>query len=174
VRQQVRQCRDRSGRGGTLRAAGAGAGFRQLNQTGAAISGSGGAQGAYPFQNGAGNRFLGPETSVTDTLGFVYSPSWLPGASASLDVYRVKIDNRITGVSATYIANQCYVQGVPSFCTSIVRNAAGEITDLAHGNANLGSLKTDGADLSLAIASRWASTAASACVRKRRTPVSSP
>ncbi|MGB9108507.1 MAG: TonB-dependent receptor, partial [Telluria sp.] len=44
----------------------------------------------------------------------------------------------------------CYVQGVPSFCTSIVRNAAGEITDLAHGNANLGSLKTDGADLSLA------------------------
>jgi iron complex outermembrane receptor protein len=131
-------------------AAGAGAGFRQLNQTGAAISGSGGAQGAYPFQNGAGNRYLGPETSVTDTLGFVYSPSWLPGASASLDVYRVKIDNRITGVSATYIANQCYVQGVPSFCTSIVRNAAGEITDLAHGNANLGSLKTDGADLSLA------------------------
>jgi iron complex outermembrane receptor protein len=130
-------------------AAGAGAGFRQLNQNGVAIAGAGGAQGAYPFQNGAGNRFLQPETSVTDTLGFVYSPSWLPGASASLDVYRVKVDNRITGVSATYVANQCYVQGVPSFCTSIARNAAGEITDLAHGNANLGSLKTDGADFAL-------------------------
>jgi iron complex outermembrane receptor protein len=129
-------------------AAGAGAGFRQLGQNGTPIAAAG-AQGAYPFQNGAGNRFLGPETSVTDTLGFVYSPSWLPGASASLDVYRVKIDNRITGVSATYVANQCYIQGIPSFCTSIVRNAAGEITDLAHGNANLGSLKTDGADLSL-------------------------
>jgi iron complex outermembrane receptor protein len=130
-------------------AAGAGAGFRQLNQTGVAITGSGGAQGAYPFEAGAGNRFLGPETSVTDTLGFVYSPSWLPGASAALDVYRVKIDNRITAVSASYIANQCYVQGVPSFCTSIQRNAAGEITNLARGNANLGNLKTDGADLSL-------------------------
>jgi iron complex outermembrane receptor protein len=130
-------------------AAGARAGFRQLNQNGVAIAGAGGAQGAYPFQNGAGNRFLQPETSVTDTLGLVYSPSWLPGASAALDVYRVKVDNRITGVSATYVANQCYVQNAPSFCSSIVRNAAGEITDLAHGNANLGSLKTDGADLSL-------------------------
>jgi iron complex outermembrane receptor protein len=131
-------------------AAGVPAGFRQLNQNGVAITGTGGVQGAYPFENGAGNRYLQPETSVTDTLGFVYSPSFLPGFSGSLDLYRVKIDNRITGVSATYVANQCYVQGVPSFCSSIVRNAAGEITNLAHGNANLGSLKTDGADLSLA------------------------
>jgi len=131
-------------------AAGAGAGFFQLDQNGKPITGAVETQGAYPFQSGAGNRNLRPETSVTDTLGFVYSPSWLPGASASLDFYRVKIDNRITGVSATYVANQCYVDNVPSFCTSIQRNADGEITNLSHGNANLGSLKTDGIDLSLA------------------------
>jgi iron complex outermembrane receptor protein len=131
-------------------AAGAGAGYRQLNQNGAAIGGSGGAQSPYPFESGVGNRNLRPETSVTDTLGFVYSPSFLPGASMGLDLYRVKIDNRITGVSATYVANQCYVDNVPSFCPQVQRNAEGTIVNLQHGNANLGSLKTDGADLSLA------------------------
>jgi iron complex outermembrane receptor protein len=129
-------------------AGGVPAGFRQLNQNGAAVSG-GGAQSPFPFLNGAGNAFLQPETSVTDTLGFVYSPSFLTGFSASLDLYRVKVDNRITGVSAGYVANQCYVSGVPSFCTSIQRTADGQILNLSHGNANLGSLKTDGADMSL-------------------------
>jgi iron complex outermembrane receptor protein len=130
--------------------AGAGAGFRQLDQNGKPITGAVETQGAYPFQSGAGNRTLQPETSVTDTLGFVYSPSWLPGASAALDFYRVKIDNRITGISATDVANNCYIENNPAFCTSIQRNAAGEITNLAHGNANQGGLKTDGIDLSLA------------------------
>jgi iron complex outermembrane receptor protein len=131
-------------------AAGAGAGFRQVNQNGAAIAGSGGAQSPYPFESGVGNTNLKPETSVTDTLGFVYSPSFLPGASVGLDVYRVKIDSRITGISATYVADQCYVDNVQSFCPSIQRNSDGTIVNLAHGNTNLGSLKTDGADLSLA------------------------
>jgi iron complex outermembrane receptor protein len=79
----------------------------------------------------------------------VYSPSFLPGFSGSLDVFRIKIDNRITAVSATYIANQCYVANAPSFCSSIKRNAAGEIVNLARGNANLGQLQTDGADFAL-------------------------
>jgi iron complex outermembrane receptor protein len=123
------------------------AGFRQLNQTGVAISGSGGAQGAYPFQAGAGNAALQPETAVTKTLGLVYSPSFLTGFSGSLDWYDIKVDNRITAVSASYVANQCYVASVDSFCSSIKRNAAGEITDLARGNANLGQLEVSGLDL---------------------------
>ncbi|WP_229217535.1 TonB-dependent receptor plug domain-containing protein [Massilia forsythiae] len=126
------------------------ANFRQLNQNGVAITGAGGVQGAYPFQAGAGNAYLQPETAITRTVGFVYSPSFLPGFSTTLDLYRIKIDNRITAVSATYIANQCYVENIPSFCTSIQRNAAGEITSLARGNANLGQLSTDGADLGFA------------------------
>ena len=131
-------------------AAGVPAGFRQLNQTGVAISGAGGAQGAYPFQSGAGNASLRPETAKTNTLGFVYSPSFLPGFSGSLDWFDIKIDNRITAVTATWVANQCFVKNDPSFCGSIVRNAAGEITNLSRGNLNLGKLKTDGLDLSLA------------------------
>jgi iron complex outermembrane receptor protein len=130
--------------------AGAGAGFRQLTQAGGAIASTNGTQSPYPFLAGAGNSALQPETAVTKTFGFVYSPSFLPGLSGSLDWYNIKVDNRIVGVSATYVANQCYVQNVSSFCSSIKRNPiTGEIIDLSRGNANLGQLTTDGIDLSL-------------------------
>jgi iron complex outermembrane receptor protein len=53
-------------------------------------------------------------------------------------------------VSASYVANQCYVAGVSSFCDSIKRDPiTGEIVNLARGNANLGKMETSGLDLSL-------------------------
>jgi iron complex outermembrane receptor protein len=142
---------------GRCAAQGVPVGFRQLNQSGNPITGAIETQGAYPFQSGAGNATLQPETSVSRTLGLVYSPSFLPGATASLDWYKVKIDNRITEITATDVANQCYIAGVQSFCSTIQRNAAGEITNMAHGNANLGKLEVQGLDL--AIAYRFPTTA---------------
>jgi iron complex outermembrane receptor protein len=131
-------------------AAGAGANFRQLSQSGVPISGSGGVQGAYPFNAGAGNASLQPETAKTKTLGLVYSPSFIPGLTGAVDWYRIDVNNRITGVSATYVANQCYIDGVTSFCGSIKRDpVTGEIVSLSRGNANLGQLQVSGADLSL-------------------------
>jgi iron complex outermembrane receptor protein len=130
-------------------AAGVPAGFRQLNQNGVPITGATETQGAYPFQSGAGNASLQPETSVSKTLGVVYSPSYLTGATVSLDWYDIRINNRITGISATNVANQCYQDNVASFCSSIQRNAAGEITNLAHGNANLGQLEVQGLDAAI-------------------------
>jgi iron complex outermembrane receptor protein len=125
------------------------AGFRQLTQSGTPIT-SGSAQSNVPFQAGAGNASLQPETAVSKTLGLVYSPSYVPGLTAAVDWYHIQVDNRITGVSASYVANQCYVFGIESFCSSIKRDPiSGEIKDLARGNANLGTLKTEGVDLSL-------------------------
>jgi iron complex outermembrane receptor protein len=129
-------------------AAGAGAGFRQQIQGGPIASASGG-QSTVPFNVGAGNAALQPETAVTRTLGLVYSPSFAPGLTAALDWYKIAIDNRITAVTATYVANQCYIDNVPSFCTSIRRDADGNITALARGNANLGKLEVKGVDLGL-------------------------
>ena len=124
--------------------------FRQLDQSGRPITSAGGSQGPFPFQAGAGNNSLQPETAITKTVGLVYSPSWLPGASASLDWYKINVNNRITAISASYVANQCYVDNVPSFCTSIQRDpVTHEITYLERGNANLGRLETSGLDLSL-------------------------
>ncbi|WP_371763663.1 TonB-dependent receptor plug domain-containing protein [Massilia sp.] len=132
-------------------AAGARPGFRQTDQTNTPVTDSGGAQSANPFMSGAGNASLQPERAKTKTFGFVYSPAFLPGLSGSLDWYNIRVDNLITGISATQVAEYCYVQGVQSFCNAIKRDPiTGQITNLSRGNANLGALETEGYDLSFA------------------------
>jgi len=136
-----------SGFGGVI---GTPASFRQRSATGAAITSSGGQQSAFPFNASAGNAFLQPETAVTRTLGLVFNPSFVPGFSAAVDWYSIQIDNRITAVSATYIANQCFVEGLADFCSSIRRDpVTGAINQLSRGNANLGQIKTEGVDVEL-------------------------
>lgn len=129
-------------------AAGVPTNFRQLNQAGNVV-GAGGGQSPYPFQAGAGNADLQPETAKTKTLGLVYSPSQLPGLTASLDWYRITVDNRITAVSAGYILGQCFTQGSTSFCDDFRRDSTGQVVALNRGNANLGQLETEGFDLGL-------------------------
>ncbi|VXB36545.1 TonB-dependent receptor domain-containing protein [Massilia sp. 9I] len=130
-------------------AAGVPATFRQVNQAGTPVT-AGGAQTPTPFQTGAGNSALQPETAVTKTAGFVYSPSYVPGLSVGLDWFNIKVANRITAISATFVVNQCYIDGVQSFCDAIKRDPiTGQIVNLSRGNANLGALETEGYDLSL-------------------------
>jgi iron complex outermembrane receptor protein len=129
-------------------AAGVPAGFRQVNQAGNQV-GSGGGQTPSPFQTGAGNSSLTPETATTRTLGLVYSPSWLPGFSTAIDWFSIKVQNRISAIGATFTVDQCYLFGVQSYCDKIRRDATGQIVNLSRGNANLGELSTEGADLSV-------------------------
>ena len=132
-------------------AAGARPGFRQVDQTGTAITDSGGAQSTNPFLAGAGNTALQPERAKTKTFGFVYSPAFVPGLSGSLDWYNIRVDNLITGITATQVAEYCYVQNLASFCGALKRDPiTGQILSLSRGNANLGALETEGYDLSLA------------------------
>jgi iron complex outermembrane receptor protein len=128
--------------------AGVPATFRQLNAAGSAVTG-GGAQTPYPFQTGLGNSDLKPETATTRTLGLVYSPSFVPGLSAALDWFNIAIQNRISEITVKYTLDQCYLFGVQSFCNNVTRGDTGQITKLSRGNANLGSMKTEGLDLSL-------------------------
>jgi iron complex outermembrane receptor protein len=130
------------------KAAGVPTGFRQVNQAGTPVP-AGGAQTPTPFNTGAGNDSLQPETATTKTIGFVYSPSFFSGFSASLDYFDIHVKNRITAVSAAYEINQCYVNGVQSFCDKIKRDSTGQISNLSRGNANLGELGTKGFDLGL-------------------------
>jgi iron complex outermembrane receptor protein len=128
------------------RAAGVPAGFRQVNQAGTPVP-AGGAQTPTPFNTGAGNDSLQPETALTKTAGFVYSPSFLSGFSMSVDYFDIHVKNRITAVSAGYEITQCYVNGVQSFCDKIKRDPiTGQIVNLSRGNANLGELGTKGFD----------------------------
>jgi iron complex outermembrane receptor protein len=129
-------------------AAGVPANFRQKQQSGANVPANG-SQTPYPFVQGIGSGTLTPETAVTKTLGLVYSPSYVTGLTVGLDWFDIRIDNRITGVTTFYLLNQCYVVGTPEFCTSITRDATGQITSLSRGNTNLGRMATEGVDLSI-------------------------
>ncbi|WP_314438710.1 TonB-dependent receptor plug domain-containing protein [Massilia timonae] len=125
-------------------------GYRQLLQAGGPIENSGGTQSLVAFNSGAGNQFLQPETAVTKTFGFVYNPSFVNGLSIGLDWYNISIENRITAISAGYVVNQCYIEGVTNFCDSLRRDPiTGNLTQLARGNANLGEMETEGLDLSI-------------------------
>ena len=131
-------------------AAGTNATYQQLMQAGTPITSTNGTQGLTAFNSGAGNASLQPETAVTRTAGFVYSPSYLPGFTVGLDWYNIEIKNRITALSATYVANECYINGSAAFCGAIGRDpVTGQINQLARGNANLGQMETEGLDLAV-------------------------
>jgi iron complex outermembrane receptor protein len=129
--------------------AGVPAGFRQRNQAGTPVPAAG-AQTPTPFNTGAGNDTLTPETAVTRTFGLVYSPSYVPGLTVGADYFDIRIKNRITAVSVKYTLDQCYITGVQSFCNNLTRDPTGQIVQLSRGNTNLGSLGTKGIDLSIA------------------------
>ena len=129
-------------------AAGVPTNFRQLNQAGNPVS-SGGGQTPYPFNAGAGNANLEPETARTTTLGLVFSPAQVQGLTVSVDWFKIEIEDLIAGVSAGYVLNQCYVAGNSQFCDSFRRDATGQVTSLNRGNANLGEVKTAGYDFSV-------------------------
>ncbi len=133
-------------------AAGVPAGFKQVNQVGSVV-GSGGGQTPYPFSTGAGNTSLTPETATTQTIGFVVNPKILPGLTASLDWYKINVENRISAISTSYVLGQCYTSGVQAFCSSIIRDpVTGQIRYLERGNLNLGALQTEGVDIGLSYA----------------------
>jgi outer membrane receptor protein involved in Fe transport len=71
-----------------------------------------------------GNANLEAETADTFTVGVVLLPSFLPGFSASVDYWDIKIDNAIAFVSAQNIVDACY--DGPSlanpFCGLFTRN----------------------------------------------------
>ncbi|MCC2954273.1 TonB-dependent receptor [Massilia sp. IC2-477] len=125
------------------------ASFRQKTQTGANITSSSSVQSAVPFNVGAGNAFLQPETAVTRTLGAVFNPSFVPGFSAAVDWYSIQIDNRILSVSSNTILDECYNKGQTNFCALVFRDATGSINDIRRGNVNFGQIKTEGVDVEL-------------------------
>jgi len=102
---------------------------------------------------------LQPETSISKTLGFVYSPQWLSGLNVSLDWWKIKIDNVIDGTPVTYMLNQCLVLENPEWC-AIMADAGvergdsnyfnpGEISYLRRVMMNAGAREVEGYDLTV-------------------------
>ena len=129
-----------------------GTGFTQLNANGNAVSGPN-TTSTTPYYTGA-NAALKPETSKSETIGLVYSPEWLDGFNATVDWYKIKIDNVITLPSATSILDNCYLLGETDQCSQfqrsqVVGSSNGQVINLVQALTNEGYVEERGEDLSL-------------------------
>jgi iron complex outermembrane receptor protein len=98
-----------------------------------------------------GNPQLEPEFGTTQTLGIVYSPSWVEGLDFSLDWYKIELEDVISFRGAQAILNECYrTTGDAStkdlFCSFVTRDATGNILDLRTSQFNLDEGKVEGYD----------------------------
>jgi outer membrane receptor protein involved in Fe transport len=102
----------------------------------------------------SGSKFanfpLGPESGKSFDFGAVYSPHFVPGLSASVDIWRIYLGNVITSVGAQTVLDQCF-NGVTIYCPLIQRSAAagsaGQIQQLLLPTVNLGRMDVKGIDL---------------------------
>ncbi|MDH5834665.1 TonB-dependent receptor domain-containing protein [Luteimonas kalidii] len=125
-------------------AAGVPDGFIQRTNQGEGYFG----QTIYPFSLG-GNANAGPETSVSKTLGLVYSPDFVQGLDISLDWWSIDIENALSTPTAAYILDQCYAEGLQEWCSLITRQADGQIFDMQLVPQNLSVIEVEGYDMNV-------------------------
>lgn len=107
-------------------AAGIPAGFNRLAGTAS----------AQPIVEG-GNPNLREERSKSWTVGAVFTPRFVPGFSASVDYYDIKIEDVVAASSAQIIANACYDAATLNnpYCGQLTRFSAGSVASDGSSNA---------------------------------------
>jgi len=96
----------------------------------------------------SGNPDLKPEIADTTSFGVVYRPSWLPQVSASIDYYSIDISDAIASLGNQEMVDRCG-RGETVVCSLIVRNPAGQITQLLAFPINVARQVTKGIDYEL-------------------------
>ena len=105
-----------------------------------------------------GNPFLKPEASDSRTLGVVFTPTFIPGFTATVDWYDIKIHGFIAATPLQTILNNCYSlalnptqSATNPACSFIHRDALGTIATANTGfvvqaEGNIAQDKVDGLD----------------------------
>lgn len=100
-----------------------------------------------------GNPALTPEIADTYSVGFVFTPRFVPNLSISVDYFDIKIKDVIGPIGGDVILNNCLNAIDPTFYCPLVHRGvggslwltpAGYVTDI---NANQGALLTKGIDI---------------------------
>lgn len=99
-----------------------------------------------------GNPGLQPEIADTWTAGVVLQPRFLPGFSASVDWFNIKVKGAIQGIGADTILTQCTNTANPFFCGLIHRDSTGSLWRSSNGyvidlSQNIGYASTKGLDV---------------------------
>jgi outer membrane receptor protein involved in Fe transport len=92
-----------------------------------------------------GNPEVDPELADTLTFGFVYRPSFIEGASFSVDAYDIDIKGAIGQLGAQQIVDQCF-RGAAQLCGYIQRDSANQITLVENLFINTDKTHTRGID----------------------------
>lgn len=129
--------------------------YRQLGQGNSAV-GTVPAQTPIAFLSGS-NEELTPEISKSQTIGAVWSPSFLEGFNMSIDWWKIRLDDTIVADSPTQMLNDCYVQGIASRCVPSIDGQPGFSRDPITGiplvtfaGRNAGFRKVEGFDVDFA------------------------
>lgn len=94
-----------------------------------------------------GNPDLQEETAKTLTLGAVFTPSFIPNLSLTVDYYRIKVQNAIGIIGQQTSLDECLTGGGEDlFCNNITRDANGRVTQVDAFNLNTGSFLVSGID----------------------------
>jgi outer membrane receptor protein involved in Fe transport len=101
---------------------------------------------------GGGNPNLNPETADTYTIGAVITPAALPGFSATIDYYNIKISGAIGSLGADDIIQTCANTGDAALCSLIHRDNAGTLWLTSAGYTettpqNINDLYAEGIDI---------------------------
>jgi iron complex outermembrane recepter protein len=104
-----------------------------------------------------GNTTLKPEVGKTTNIGLVFTPTFLPGFSATLDYSDIKMTNVITSYGPNLIQSNCIASNDPNstWCQAIHRDANGTLWASPQAYTvdpllNIGGLQNKSVDLGLA------------------------
>ncbi|WP_118857892.1 TonB-dependent receptor domain-containing protein [Sphingomonas mesophila] len=98
-----------------------------------------------------GNPDISEETAKTFTAGVVLTPNLGLGRfSATVDYYKIKIEDIITGFGAGFFLGDCYFAGNLDSCARITRDpGTGQVTAINTATGNQGTFKSSGVDLAV-------------------------
>jgi outer membrane receptor protein involved in Fe transport len=103
-----------------------------------------------------GNTALKPEEAKTFSVGFTTRPHWVPGLTASVDYFDIKLRDVIGAIPINVTLTRCLNTGLPEFCSLVVRNPTSGIlfgTTVGAGgfingaNINVGASRNRGIDV---------------------------
>jgi outer membrane receptor protein involved in Fe transport len=102
-----------------------------------------------------GSTKLQPEVGKTYDVGLVFTPSFLPKFSATVDYTDIKITNLVNSYGPNLIQTNCVLTGSPMWCDLVHRDGAGTLWASPDGYTydpllNEGGLEYRGLDLGLA------------------------
>jgi outer membrane receptor protein involved in Fe transport len=93
-----------------------------------------------------GNPNVRPEKADTYTAGVVFQPQFIPGLSASVDWYDIKIDGAISQVGNQQVLDRCFLENAQEFCDLVTLDPDGNIILVGDVFVNVARARVSGID----------------------------